>query len=256
MKKAFLFLSISLLLASCSSEIKNDLFTLNLKDSVKSTTSKTYTTIEKFGKLEPDHLMTMVSSSFLLSGNISTDIYLSYKWKSHEVSFGWKNTYNYDENNLLSDYNLYNENGKLISKSISKHDNKGNEIEYNDYNPDGSLLAGAKNKYDSKGRLTENTLSDKDGNITYSTKTTYNSLNQEIKKTTVRHSTETSSSYTDTSTYQYNKNGDNSGSQSTNDYSNHNTYTYDENGNWTTRISTDNRSKKTITIRTIEYYQE
>ena len=75
-------------------------------------------------------------------------------------------TNTHSEGNKI-EYNGYNPNGSLNSKTKYKYDDKGNIVEYNRYNSDGSLDIRYIDKYDDKGNIIEENRYNSDGSLDY-----------------------------------------------------------------------------------------
>jgi len=94
-------------------------------------------------------------------------------------SLNQKVTYKNDQrgNQVEADY-YYNSDGSLSSKTTFKYDDRGNQIESNSYNPTGSLLYKSSYKYDDKGNMIEVRYYNPGGNNTKTTwKYTFDAYN-------------------------------------------------------------------------------
>ena len=161
----------------------------------------------------------------------------------------------FDSKHNLIDYRLYEYDGSLRFKILSKFNNKNLKIETENYYLNGNsfTISNKKtNKYDNKGNLIEEKSYDEKGNLNYTYKFVYDDKNNEIEKILSKDNIITKDK----------RNFDEFGNCIEGiEYSNDNfkskfanNYKYDKKGNWIQRIHLTNDVVKSIVERKIKYY--
>ncbi len=94
--------------------------------------------------------------------------YVLYNEKGNRIEYGgenFKDTYTYDSNGYLSEWNLSGSDAGPFNKFVFKHDNRGNQIESEQYNTEGSMLLKNTFQYNSEGYLIEWNNMNPDGSL-------------------------------------------------------------------------------------------
>jgi YD repeat-containing protein len=127
---------------------------LNLSENVKSTRTRSYWAIEKFGVIEKGNPQSDwgsdVYAEYNKAGNIIQDI--SY---DPDGSLKSKHSYVYDEQGNRIEQINFRPNGTKVQKIIHRYDEQGNEFEINYYDSTGSRFSTITKGYDGKGNQTE-----------------------------------------------------------------------------------------------------
>jgi hypothetical protein len=268
MKKLFLFIFAFLLISTnsyCQERYKK------IKGNVKSITRSIYSVSEKFGEIQKNDLQGSYIQMYNKKGNIecfgcgkNTEIKYYYDSKNELIKeqelnrnsvlkiktylndergnniektlfengeIVYKNKMKHNQNNLLTEMNVYNSNGDLGGKSIYKYDSKGNNTLINEYSSNGNLKWKVNKKYDERG----NCIKLEEWSET--------SLNKEI--VSVYDKTNNLISYKITFADDYMKK-----------YNSYSTYVnkYDSKGNKISELSFENGKADYLSIDEIEYY--
>lgn len=166
-----------------------------------------------------------------------------------------KNINKFDKNKNLIDHRLYNYEGVLKDKTLSKFNELNLEIETEEYSFNGTscVFTNKKsNEYDENGNLIEQKYYDEKGNLEFIYKYVYDENNNEIENI-----------FTKDNTIKKNKRTIDKfgncieGIEYHNDIQKNkfkNTFSYDKKGNWTQRIHLNEDIVNSIVERKIEYY--
>ena len=160
-----------------------------------------------------------------------------------------------DKNNNLVDHRLYQYDGILKDKTLSKFNDNDLEIETAEYSFNGTLCVFTSKRikeYDENGNLIEEENYDEKGNLEFVYKYVYDEKHNEIEKTlsrdnNIKKNTQTLDKF------------DNSieGFEYSNDILESkfaNKFRYDKKGNWNQRIHLNNDIVNSIVERNIQYY--
>jgi hypothetical protein len=181
MRRVFIFLSLSLILSSCNTKVKNDLTERKLNGKVKSVITTTYPGDEKFGEyVKKESISNQVYQKterfnekgfvtyILETGMISMREEYFYDSSGHLkeiISKDKKSIVKCDKNGnvvTIDNFSLGNENlsdGTLTGKVTYKYDEKGNQIEMIVYDREGKLSRKQTRLYDKRGNNVESVLS-------------------------------------------------------------------------------------------------
>jgi hypothetical protein len=143
--------------------IKNDLDNLNLQGNVKSLKEISYKAVDKFGEYEKgtrsrsDKTETDKYIIFNQFGYIIEDYILN-----HDSLLIRSRLIQYDSTNRVTEENIYNDEGYLVSKGIYTYENH-NVLSKSYYNPDGSLKLKILLSYNVDNRISSEKWVLKDG---------------------------------------------------------------------------------------------
>lgn len=209
---------------SCTTRT-NDLYREGLKGKVKTNTEYEYFAVEKFGDVLKQSLFLKETYNYNNNGDI-IDYNLNYIGLG-----GIKKNYEHNEKiNKISE-NSYDSEGKIFIKRISKYkyDDKGNIIELNTYNEDGSILYKNIYNYDENNNKVEWKAYKADGILWINSKFKYDK-NRNVIEEIYYENDKPVRKYT----YIYNE--------------------YDNKGNWIKKILYFNDNPIKITEREIHYF--
>lgn len=279
---------ILLFLSSCtvSEERENDLTKLGWNGDIKSSITTQYFATQSFGEIEKDasNPIIIIHREFNKSGNITLYRKISFGPKNDTTDFFYINNL-YNENQQVVETIKYNDDGRKISSSSFKFDDKGNNIKSTFYKDDGSINYVSMNEYDEKKQLVTKQTYNSDGSKSISYSYKYDELGNCVEETTFYSSGKVM--YKDKSKYdifnnmteniRYDKSGsviekekyqyDNKGrfilsysqieytEEAEDSWSIDYEYTeVDEQDNWITRNNTDVSNFYTVSNRIFEYY--
>ena len=139
--------------------LKNDLTEAGLKGKVKFYSESKYKLVEKFGAIEKKSLSDKSTFKYNVKGNMI-------EWNQYNANGSLSSKSKYDEKGNMIESISYNANGSLFSKQTYKYDEKGNMIEDISYDADdGSLWSKKTYKYDEKGNEIEYNDYNADGSL-------------------------------------------------------------------------------------------
>ena len=147
----------------------------NLRGKVKSITSTEYKTVEKFGEVQRDSLISKEISKYNDKGNV-TEI-ASY---DSDGSIKQKQTKKYNDKENVIEHVRYKSGGALDCKETYRYNKKGILIEYVRYKSDGALDCKETYRYNKKGSLIEHVRYKSGGEL--DCKETYSHNKKENKK--------------------------------------------------------------------------